>query len=366
MRTAHTAFAATAALLLLPLAGCTSSGSAASDDDTSPDSGTAGTSGRLTDGMELPLSAYHISDEDQRLLEAARDQLIVECMSRYDLDYTPPRADQAAELGPYTWVYGADDPAHVAEHGYLHPQDLDPNTYAPPHEEELTDDQVLALYGDPEVPDVEYDPDGEPGEHGHHDHGHDHGDDHDHGHDHGDGHDHGHGHDHDHGHSHDNGLPKTLEEARKLKGPELNGTPVPYTGCHGEAQLIVNDPGEDWVDPTVIYQLENEAAQAADEDERIGELLADWSACMAERGHPADNPITVQEELGLESDVSGTEAIAVAVADVACKAETDLVARWSEVDAEYQEQVIVEHADLLESYVTQHEERLAKARELLS
>lgn len=368
MRTARTAAAATA-LLLLPLAACSAQDSGGADDPspsaTPEDGAAAGSAGRLTDGMDLPLGAYRISDEDQRLLEAARDRLIVECMSRYDLEYTPPREERAgAGLGPYTWVYGADDPAHVAEHGYLHPLDLDPNTYAPPHEEELTDDQVLALYGDPEVPDVEYDPDGPVPEGEHGDDGHHPGDGHEHGEDgHGDD---GHGEEDGHGHAHDNGLPKTLEEARKLKGPKVNGRHVPYTGCHGEAQLIVNDPGEDWVDPTVIHQLENDAAREADEDERVAAVVADWSACMAERGHAADNPLTVQEDLGLESDVSGSEAIEVAVADVACKAETDLVERWSAVDAEYQEKVISEQADLLERYQKQHEQRLDAARAVLA
>ncbi|WP_182606666.1 hypothetical protein, partial [Streptomyces alkaliphilus] len=213
-------------------------------------------------------------------------------------------------------LYGVDDPVHAAEHGYMHPIDLDPHTYAPVHAEDLTPEQELALYGDPSADPLD--------------------------------------------------LPETLEEARERPGPEVGGVAVPATGCHGEATLLINRPDDGWIDPTFLMELADEAGHEADEDERVRELLADWSACMAEGGRPADSPLTVTEELGLGGDVSGEEAIAVAVLDVACKEKTDLVARWAAVDFDHQEHVIEEHSELLAEYAEQHTERMERARVILA
>ncbi|NJQ18003.1 hypothetical protein [Streptomyces bohaiensis] len=267
----------------------------------------------LTADLTLPLDEYHIPTEDQRLLEEARDVLITDCMARYGLEYTPAER-RAADLGTHLYLYGVDDADVAAEHGYMHPVDLDPATYAPVFPHDLTPDQELALHGDPGL-------------------------------------------DLDH--------PETLEEAQRMTGPELGGEPVPVTGCHGEATLTVNRPEADWVDPTVILQLADEAAHLADEDPRLETLLAEWSDCMADHGLTTDTPLEAAAQLGLGGDVSGREAREAAVVDVACKERTDLVARWAAIDADHQEAVIAEHAPMLADYREQHEERMARARAVL-
>ncbi|GAA1901409.1 hypothetical protein GCM10009716_09100 [Streptomyces sodiiphilus] len=281
---------------------------AAVDGPLAPDS--------LAGDLTFPMDRYRISDEDQRLLEEARNVLVKECMARYGFDHEPSEPRAEALIGPYVYLYGVDDPTLAAEHGYLHPTDLDPNAYVPVPEADLTADEELALYGDQELDGTE--------------------------------------------------IPQTLEAAEAMKGPELNGERVPITGCAGDATLRINRPGEDWVDPTLIFNLENEAGMEADEDERIVEIIGDWAQCMAGHGYETNSPFGVQEDLGLSGDVSGPKAIEVAVKDVECKQEVDLIARWSAVDAEYQEEVIEEHAGILEDYTRQHEERMANARSVLS
>lgn len=267
----------------------------------------------LTAELTLPLDSFHISTEDQQLLEEARDALITACMARYGQEYTPAE-NRAADLGTHLYLYGVDDAGIAAEHGYMHPVDLDPATYAPAFPHDLTADQELALHGDPGL-------------------------------------------DLDH--------PETLEEAQRMTGPDLGGAPVPVTGCHGEATLTVNRPDGDWVDPTVIMQLADEAAHLADEDPRLETLLTEWSACMAEHGLVTDTPLEAAAQLGLGGDVSGSAAREAAVADVACKERTDLVPRWAAIDADHQEAVIAEHAAMLADYREQHEERMARARAVL-
>lgn len=330
MRTRRTAASRLAALTLLPLlvlTGCSGGDGDGGGDGREPADGAADQedagaaedaaeppaavvpAASLTADLELPLDAYRISDEDQRLLEEARDRHVTECMARYGQQYTPAEHTPAA-IGAHIYLYGVDDPELAAEHGYMHPIDLDPATYAPAFTDDLTPEQELALYGDPGL-DLEH--------------------------------------------------PETLEEAERMTGPELNGSPVPVTGCFGEATLTINRPDADWVDPTVIFQLADEAGHHADEDERVTELLADWSACMAGHGHETTSPLDVPEELGLAGDVSGEAALAVAVVDVECKIETDLINRWAAVDAEHQREVIEENSELLERYREQHEERMARA-----
>ncbi|MDB1087531.1 hypothetical protein PJ985_08125 [Streptomyces sp. ACA25] len=315
MRHHHTA--ASAALALILLTACSSAGS--TDDGAAEDGAGSGaevtTSAGLTDGLVMPLDTYRISDEDQQILEQAREALVAACMRELGQEYTPARHPEPAGLAPYTYLYGVDDPVLAAEHGYMHPIDLDPNTYAPVHEQDLTEEQELALYGDPDLDPVD--------------------------------------------------TPLTLEEAEAMAGPELDGKPVPITGCAGDATLRINNPDADWVDPTVLFQLEDDAGSHADEDERVAGYLAEWSECMAGHGYETDSPLTVQEDLGLTGDVSGEAAIEAALKDIACKEETDLVARWAAVDAEHQEEEIEEHAEMLSLFTEQHAERMAAARDLL-
>ncbi|WP_103504793.1 MULTISPECIES: hypothetical protein [unclassified Streptomyces] len=282
------------------------------EDTDSPHGGAVVPAASLTAGLVLPLDEYRISDADQEELEAARDRLISTCMARHGQEYSPA-AVTATPLDPHLYLYGVDDAEVAAEHGYMHPVDLDPATYAPAYTDDLTADQELALHGDPGI-DLEF--------------------------------------------------PETLEEAEEMTGPELNGVPVPITGCYGQATLTINRPDADWVDPTVIFELADEAAHHADEDERLTELLGEWSGCMAGHGHEAASPLTVHEELGLGGDISGELAVEVAVADVGCKEETDLVGRWAEIDADHQRDVIEEHSGMLAEYRAQHEERMERAREM--
>ncbi|SFD34646.1 hypothetical protein [Streptomyces aidingensis] len=281
-------------------------------------------------GLSFPMDRYRISDADQRTLELARNVLITECMSRHGLDYTPPAPAGPSGLPPYAHLYGVDDPGHAAVHGYRHPADLEPDAY-PRIEQDLSAQERLALYGDPEhteqtaPAEITHDPEGrEPG------------------------------------HAHEGPEPRPAHPSGQSQPSE------PATGCWGEARLAINEPGEDWIDPTFIHQLEDEAGHAADEDPRVAGLRREWAGCMARNGYPeARGPLTAVEDLGL-TDIMDERAIAAARQDVACKTETGLVARWAAVDAEYQAELIAEHAGLLADYQRQHAERMARARAVLA
>lgn len=279
--------------------------------------------------LAFPLDRYRISDADQHTLEEARDSLITACMARYGLDHTP-REPPEPDVPPHTHLYGVDDPEFAAAHGYRHPVDLDPAAYAVSTHAPYTAEQQLVLYGEPQDAEITHDPEGGAG--------------------------------HDAAHS---GHHRTLADAVAPTGTEVRGIPVMTDGCHGEAVYTLNDPGPDWVDPTLIRQMENDAGLAADADSRVRDLLGAWSDCMAGHGYRATGPLTAREDLGLDGDPGGPEAVAAAVQDVACKSETGLVTRWAAVDAEYQQRLIAEHAGTLAAYTAQHRERMARARDVL-
>ncbi|MFC7221130.1 hypothetical protein ACFQLX_23650 [Streptomyces polyrhachis] len=270
----------------------------------------------LTAKLRFPLDRYGITDADQRLLERARDRLAADCMRRHGLTYVPSRPAKPAGVGPYTYLYGVDDPVLAAEYGYTDPRALDPKAGVPPRERELTADEELVLHGDQDLAPAE--------------------------------------------------VPRTLEAAEAMKGPRFAGREVPVLGCYGDAVLRVNRPRADWVDPTVLTELAEEAALEANGDPRVKSLLAEWSRCMAAHGHRTKSPLTAREELGLVGDARLKEAVEAAVHDVACKKETRLIPRWSAVDADYQRRLIADQRELLDRYDKQHRERTARARAVLS
>ncbi|MQY13607.1 hypothetical protein SRB5_37570 [Streptomyces sp. RB5] len=270
----------------------------------------------LSEGLSFPVERYEISDADQRILERALDTLARRCMDRYGLDYVPAHVAKATNAGPYTYLYGVDDPVVAAEYGYMDPRGLDPAAYRPARARELTEDEQLVMYGIQEELDT--------GE-----------------------------------------LPTTLEESEAMKGPVFHGKQVPVTGCMGDSQLRINRPDKGWIDPTSLGSLQEDAAQEADDDPRVKALLGEWSACMAGHGYRVKSPLTARDELKVNGDRKLKQAIRAAVQDVACKTETDLVKRWAAVDAEYQKKVIGEHRDYLRKLTEQQRETVQRAREVL-
>ncbi|MEV6109429.1 hypothetical protein AB0M28_32685, partial [Streptomyces sp. NPDC051940] len=307
------ATAASAAVLAALLSACTGADPAPPEKSASPAPAARAVTAAhsLTNGLHFPLERYEISDADQRVLEEARDRLTEKCMAGFGLDYVPVRERRPAGVGPYTYLYGVDDPVLAAEYGYADPRSLDPAVDAPARERELTADEELALYGDQSLGADE--------------------------------------------------VPVTLEQARAMKGPVLGGREVPVIGCFGEAGLLINRPGADFVHPTVLTDLAEEAAQESNADPRVKALLAEWSRCMADHGYRTADPLTAREDLGLAGDARQQAAVQAAVQDVACKKETDLVRRWAAVDAEYQKRVIAGKRAMLELFAKQHEERMARA-----
>lgn len=310
----------TAAVAVAALAGC-SAGQQAGDGPDEEPAVTATPHVEGTSQLTFPLDAYRTTDKDRERFRHGADVLKTRCMRRYGFDYEPvEQPDRAESSDEYALLYGSYDADWAAEHGYLNPgfDSAPPAKPAPP---ELGPNEELALSGparlDPKT------------------------------------------------------LPDTLQEAQKRMkekgGKRINGEKLPPWGCRYEANLKLFRAAEEPVDRLFVQNLRFDAHLRAQEDSRVAAAIDEWSACMAENGYEVSNPVSPQEELGLEpGEFDGPTAVAAARRDVECKKETRLVDIWYAVEKAYQKRAIDENAETLELFESQRADRLRRIDELTS
>lgn len=119
---------------------------------------------------------------------------------------------------------------------------------------------------------------------------------------------------------------------------------VPEGGCVGEATRLV-EQGAPPAPNLDLQQVFGEAYERAEQDSRVVDAFERWSRCMHNRGYPYDSPWDANDDpQWWEADKPTDPEIQVAVADVECKRETNLVGTWFAVESAYQDRLIDEHA----------------------
>lgn len=123
--------------------------------------------------------------------------------------------------------------------------------------------------------------------------------------------------------------------------PAEGGLEVPEGGCFGEANRRLDGVQElnmgDHARTLMVRAGEDAKTEPAYQD-----VVQDWRACMARAGFEATSPLSDPAVVELiksreNPEVPSSEEIAMAVADVECKAETDLVSRLSAVSETFEE-----------------------------
>jgi hypothetical protein len=121
-------------------------------------------------------------------------------------------------------------------------------------------------------------------------------------------------------------------------GPGFEGGPGGHVGCLQQASKAVYGAlvGEPVPDP--VPQVAEQAVSFTQTDPRIRAVIRAWSRCMARHYYHYSSPSQVE---GHHWRTPPNRAeIATAVADVTCKAQTNLLNTWLAVEAAYQQALI--------------------------
>ncbi|MFF2077437.1 hypothetical protein ACFVXG_22110 [Kitasatospora sp. NPDC058162] len=122
-----------------------------------------------------------------------------------------------------------------------------------------------------------------------------------------------------------------------------NGATVPRGGCMGESLDQVGGK----LDTSVPDRLDVESFETAKADDRVQQAIRRWSACMAEKGYQAADPMEAFKLTRRTGSGPNKGEIAVATTDVDCKERTGLVMVWFDVESEIQRNQITQNQPAL-------------------
>ncbi|MET9413395.1 hypothetical protein ABZY03_04245 [Streptomyces klenkii] len=240
----------------------------------------------------LPIDPYLLTNAQADRLDAARRTLVERCMNRFGITYRPP--DPATPFRPGTrtqYRYGVTDPGDAARYGFAPPGS--PRTPAPPPAPppSLSAEAGVVLTGTD-------DPKAKPG------------------------------------------------SSAAKGGQRVGGRTVPAGGCLGEARAVLRTDGaEAGGDAPVADRINAESFEKARRDPRVTGILAQWAACMKQRGFPSyADPLQASGDPAWRTEQPSAKEREAATADARCKKAHNVVGVWFTVDAAYQRQEIDRNA----------------------
>lgn len=124
-------------------------------------------------------------------------------------------------------------------------------------------------------------------------------------------------------------------------GTTVGGERVPAEGCTGEAFAAL---GGDGGNAELAQRIDVRSVSLAAKDARVRDAFAAWSSCMRDRGHIYAMPWDPPNDPRFTGPSPAPDEAAVAVDDVECKDETNVVGTWFAVDAALQAQLIDRHS----------------------
>ncbi|WP_436700443.1 hypothetical protein [Nocardioides sp. BYT-33-1] len=125
-----------------------------------------------------------------------------------------------------------------------------------------------------------------------------------------------------------------------------SGAALPSAGCEGDAEWVLGGPAKaaEFVASEIVKIEDTERS-----DPRVAAAMSDWASCMTTAGFSYENPLDPVVEFGGVDSVSEHE-LEVAVADAACRQETQYVERRVEVLTEIQNRSLSSHRVQWDSY----------------
>lgn len=126
---------------------------------------------------------------------------------------------------------------------------------------------------------------------------------------------------------------------------QLKGKALPEDGCMGEVRQKVGNSNMDLVEELSIKSFEQ--SQRSPE---VQEATTRWSTCMKGKGYSVDSIWDAGELIDPTKGSSDVDATHLAVSEVECKEQTNLIDVWFTTEKAVQEQLIKVHsADLLQA-----------------
>lgn len=136
------------------------------------------------------------------------------------------------------------------------------------------------------------------------------------------------------------------ESTSDSRGP--NGNRVPAGGCAGEADRRLTHGGGISIDAELVVDINFRNYTRAINDARLKEVFAEWSKCMEVRGHSYGTPLEAANDPAWQTSSASTRELEVAVADVKCKEEQNVVGAWFAIESEYERKDIENNRQYLE------------------
>lgn len=127
------------------------------------------------------------------------------------------------------------------------------------------------------------------------------------------------------------------------------GQRVPVGGCMGEPGRIIPH-GDDLQGPgtgagEIVAAIKSDGFARSLADPRVTSVITAWSTCMRSQGYSLTSPLMAAADVPSMDNAEPSPAeIAQAEADVACKADTNLVGVWFAVESDYENTAI--HSNL--------------------
>ncbi len=119
----------------------------------------------------------------------------------------------------------------------------------------------------------------------------------------------------------------------------VNGLAVPAGGCVGEADRALNASVPAATDLREGQTMQLRSFEESKTDSRVRKVFTAWSACMSESGYHYADPLAAAGDPAFKGPPSPTQ-ISVALADIACKARTNVIGVWFTVESAYQQRAI--------------------------
>ncbi|WP_344290375.1 hypothetical protein [Streptomyces synnematoformans] len=151
-------------------------------------------------------------------------------------------------------------------------------------------------------------------------------------------------------------------EGVKKDGTELksyNDRTVPEDGCLGEVQKTLPN-----IDPTLVEELNARSFTESQGVPAVREAMDVWSSCMNVRGFDVASVWDVENLYDETTTSASQDEIRLAVAEVECKQQSDLVGVWFREESAIQERLITENKEPLELAQTIRQEALTDARKV--